>query len=560
MKKKSQNGLYVAFDIGTVSIKAAVIEVSDKGQRLAALEEELLKPISAYPGEEEYREQLIAALKNLSTRLPINQCREVSALFSHRELQVKIVELPAQVHSDQLDKLLNWEAKKLLSPTFREEPYAFSYKVLRNNPYTVALSVIPQRLLERFTELFDHAGIDLNCSFSEVYGAHELKEIVDISGLPALSIVNFGHTGTHLQIFSAGELRFYRFIPSGMADMSEPPTESELEMYSQKIRFSFDYFRAVSKLNQIDILYFMGGGAAQPGILPFERTYFNPTRVNIVDISSGLDISLILPELADNQPAEDRQRRLLPYIPAVGACLACLAEDAASMNLSGRLRNRKRELKIARLAGLLPIVFGLIGVLAAILALMLFRNNMQAELAAIESQLTFARMNTEAAQVKLSKLRASAASTLKLSPQAKKALSPLLKSRQATASSLFHVFAQKPAGLRIEEILIRNQLEAESINLETPNDSTGENGQEPEAEPKSPFTSRLAGENFDDQQLREGLRGQTLLLKGSADSNEIIGQYIESLTGKKALLRIRSLNTRKNANSGIEFLLKGELP
>lgn len=559
MKKKVSNSLYVAFDIGTVSIKAALIEDNDKGRRLAALEEELLKPQSAYPGEEEFRVQIIDALRNLSARLPMKQCREVSALFSHRELQVKIIELPAQVQPDQLDKLLNWEAKKLLSPAFREEPYSFSYKILRKSPYTVVLSVIPQRLLERFTELFEKAGINLDCSFPEVYAAHELKEIIDISGLPALSIVNFGHTGTHLQIFSAGELKFYRFIPSGMSDMSDPPTESELEMYSQKIRFSFDYFRAVSKLNQIDILYFMGGGPAQPGILPFERNYFNPTRVNIVDISSGLDISLILPELADNQPAEERQRRLLPYIPAVGASLAALADDAPSTNLSGRLKNHKRELQLEKLAGVLPAVTAVAGLLIAVLALILLHNNMQSELAEINSQLNFVRMNTDAAQIKLNKYRATAVNSIKLSPAARKALSPAMKSRQSAAAALFHVFAQKPEMLQLEEILIRNELEAESIGLEAQTAGSPGTENDPETDPRAAFTSRSAAGNFDDQQLREGLKGQILLIRGNAENNEAIGQYIENLSSKRAVTRIKSLNTRKNG-TGIEFLLKGVLP
>ena len=37
-------------------------------------------------------------------------------------------------------------------------------------------------------------------------------------------------------------------------------------------------------------------------------------------------------------------------------------------------------------------------------------------------------------------------------------------------------------------------------------------------------------------------------------------QYAENLTGRKAIKRVRSLNTRKGRASGVEFLLKGELP
>ena len=116
MKKKLKTGLFVSFDIGSVSIKATVVEVNEKGRRLSTTEEELLKPLAAYPGEEEFRGQIVDALKNLASRLPLKQCSAVTALYSNRELQVKIIELPSQVQADQLDNLLNWEAKKLLSP------------------------------------------------------------------------------------------------------------------------------------------------------------------------------------------------------------------------------------------------------------------------------------------------------------------------------------------------------------------------------------------------------------------------------------------------------------
>lgn len=556
MKKKLKTGLFVSFDIGSVSIKATVVEVNEKGRRLSTTEEELLKPLVAYPGEEEFRGQIVDALKNLASRLPLKQCSAVTALYSNRELQVKIIELPSQVQADQLDNLLNWEAKKLLSPAFREEPYAFSYKVLRKAPYSVAMAVVPQRLLEKFTELFELAKINLTGTYTEVFAAHELKEIIDISGLPALSIVNFGNSGTHLQIFSAGELKFYRFIPSGLSDMSDPPTETELEMYSQKIRFSFDYFRAVSKLNQIDILYFMGGGASQHGVLPFERNYFNPTKVNIVDISSGLDISPVLSELSQNQPAEEKQRRLLPFLPAIGACLAGMAEDSLHMNLSGRLTSQKREAKMAKLAGTLPFWTGMAGMLIAIIALLALHGSMLADQKSLYEQLNLVRMNTEAVSIKLNKHKASSENNLKLSPQAAKLLRPLLKSRNKTAEALFHIVAQKPETLNIEKIMIRTELEAESISFENADAEAIQT--EDGSNAPLPGIIRSQSEN-DDQQLREGLKGEVLVIAGSAQAIENIGEYAEILTKKQAVKRIKSLNTRKG-KAGFEFLLKGVLP
>lgn len=564
MKSTSNKGLYAAFDIGTAAIKAVIIEVTDTGKRLASLEDEPLKPVSEFPGEDEYRQHVIASLLNLTERLPLKECRHVAALYSNRELQVKIIELPSQVQADQIDKILNWEAKKLLSPNFREEPYAFAYKIIRKNPYMVALSVIPQRLLERFTDMFESAGIKLDSSYGEAFAADALKEIVDISGLPAMSIVNFGYSGTHLQIFAAGELRFYRFIPSGMSEMTVPPTDSELEMFAQKIRFSFDYFRAISKLNQIDSLFFMGGGAALPGALPFSRSYFNPSRVNIVDTSGGIDISPILPEITDNSPAEEKQRRLLPFIPSIGAILASLSEQSASMNLSECLKNKKRDKRIQELAKLLPLWIGIGGLLLIVLVLFVWRGSLQQRLQETEKQKDSARMGVEAVTIKANRLRASLDTAIKLSPAARKALLPVIQNRLSVDQLLFVMAQARPEGLKIDEILIRADAEAENIGFENvdmqmPGD-TGETGEYGETTPRNEFASSLADDVGDSDATGEGLIGKIIIIKGTAASNEELSQFAGTLSEKRVIKRYKGIDSRKTKASGLEFLIRGELP
>ncbi|PKL42545.1 MAG: hypothetical protein CVV41_13410 [Candidatus Riflebacteria bacterium HGW-Riflebacteria-1] len=561
MKNTNKNGLYAAFDIGTAAIKAAIIEITDSGKRIATIEEEVLKPIGEFPGEEEHRLHVIESLKSLAGRLPIKDCRHVAALYSNRELQVKIIELPGQVQIEQIDKILNWEAKKLLSPNFREEPYAFAYKLVRKNPYMVALAVIPQRLLERFADMFEVAGINLESMYGEVFAADALKEIVDISGLPAMSIVNFGHSGTHLQIFAAGELRFYRFIPSGMSEMTIPPTDNEFEMFAQKIRFSFDYFRAISKLNQIDSVFFMGGGAALQGAMPFSRTYFNPSRVNIVDTSSGIDISPILPELADNAPAEEKQRRLLPFIPAIGAILACLSEQSVTMNLSACLKNKKREKRMQKLARLLPLWIGTAGVLLIMVVLFSMRINLEQEIADTQKQLETAKRFSETVSIKTSQMRAALDTSVKLSPPARKALEPIIQNRLTVDQLLFVLANDKPEGLRVDEILLRTDSEAESIDLRSedaaPQGDSGEYGDDVQ---KNEFASTLTEELGDSEQFGEGLIAKVVVIKGTALSNEELSKYTSTLSEKRVIARYRAISSRKGSSSGLEFLIRGELP
>lgn len=560
MKSKTHNGLYVAFDIGTVSIKAAVLEVNDSGQRLSAIEEEALKPASAFPGEDEHKKQIVEALKNISSRLPIARCRGISALFANRELQVKIIELPSMVQNDQISKILNWEAKKLLSPNFREEPYSFSYRIIRSNPFVVALAVIPQRLLEKFTDIFEEAGIKLDGAFGEVFAGQALKDIIDISGAPVLSIVNIGQTGTHLQIFSAGELKFYRFIPSGMSEMSVPPTTTELEMYSQKIRFSFDYFRAVSKLNQIDRIFFMGGGVAQPDILPFERSYFSPSKINIVDISSGVDISPMLPDLGDNAPAEEKQRRLLPFIPAIGAILASISSESKEMNLFAQLKSSRRDRKIQELAKLLPLWLGIFGIIITAAILLAMKSSVAEELAEVQKKLDTARMSNEATNIKIAKYKAALDTGTKLSPAERKALEPLLKTRTSVDKALYNIFQNRPAGLRFDEILIRTDQESETYVFEDQQNVPDNQSGEIEENSMAAFQSRFDGGTIDQEQLREGIVGKILVIRGTCSNHEEISQFSEVLLKNKLLIRLKLLQTRAKNQNTLEFLLKGEMP
>ncbi len=562
MKKVISDGLYAAFDVGTSSIKAVIVELIKGEKRLVTIEKEELKPITEFPGDDEYRHYLIETLKSLASRLPMKELRGVSSVFSHRELQTKIIELPSQVLIEQIEKILSWEAKKLLSPNYKEEPFTFSYKIVNNSPLKVAITVIPQHIFEKFAELFSLAGIELTGSFSEVFCGQSLKDIIDQTNLPALSIVNLGQSGTHLQIFSAGELRFYRFIPSGTSEFSEPPVTSELEMYAQKIRFSFDYFRAVTKLSQIDALFFMGGGASIQDFLPFVRSYFSPTRINIVDISAGVDISPILPEIGENAPAEDKQRRLLAFLPAVGAVMSEIDQNADAMNMARQLREKKREKQLQKLSTQIPIYIGIVGILLTLASLISIKNHKLSELQRLQDEVTTVSTLYEASQIKLKKLKKSSDKSLKLLPQEKKAIAPILKSDLSASEILFYIAKSKPDEVSISDILLRSSQEAEEIQIEKEpelNDQLGDSTNQDSNE--SPFLSKLGGMNSSgDDQLEDSLKAQILIVSGKTDSSEALASFTHELTKKRLVARYKTIVTRKNKDGKIQFLLKGELP
>jgi Tfp pilus assembly PilM family ATPase len=564
MKKQNQDGLYAVFDIGSNAIKAAVLEITNGNKRLATIEKVELKPFNEFPDEIEHRNHVRESLKSLSERIPLKECTKVSSLFYHRELQVKIIELPNQIESDQIEKILNWESKKLLSPNYREEPYTFAYKILHQRPYKVALAVIPQHILETFSSLFEEAGIKLTGAFSEVFASHSLKELTDHTGLPALSIANMGQNGTHVQIFSSGELKFYRFIPSGLAEFSTPPQEKEMEVYAQKIRFSFDYFRAVSKLAQIDALFFMGGGPAKANFLPFIRSYFSPTRVGIVDISSGIDISPILPELSDNSVNEEKQRNLLSFLPAIGAILSHLEDDDNCTNLAGRLETKKAKEKLEQLSKQLPLWIGAIGIVLIAAIIFVMSSGRKATLKEAVNQLETEKTMVQATNIKIARYNTNTSQKLRLSPAGRKALKPILKDHLSGAEILFHIASSRPKTITLKEILIRSSANAENINLENqssevtpqpgmatsmiPNESTESN--------EDQYSSRFSQL---DGQTDEGLTGETLVIYGFAENNKTLSEFTEKLIKKRVIKRVSSINSRKTPAKTFEFLVKGEL-
>lgn len=567
--KKTSPGLYCVFDIGAAAIKAVVIEVNDAGKRLINTETEAFEQSGSFSSEEEYMEQVTEKLSELAQKLPLAKCKKIASTFYNRELQVKIIDMPDQVKPEQLEQVLPWEAKKLLSSHYKEQPFAFSYSIIKERPMSIALAVIPQQLLENHLAVFNNAGIKIDSVYTDVFSAMALQPIVDLAGLPALSIVNFGYSGTHVQIFSTGKLKFYRFIPSGTAEMGNPPRESDLEMYSQKIRFSFDYFRAVSKLSQVDNLYFMGGGCAYDEVLPFEQTYFNPTKVHGLDVSSAMDISPIMSANKDESvAAADKTKGLLPYIPAIGACLAAMNPESDTMDLKTQFNKQERTKNIEKLLQTLPYVLAALGIIISFSILTAMYSAKKAELDDVNLKLGMNQNEISACEIKMVSLGTTEnEEQLLLSPQSKKVVEPIISHKYAYANLFIKIMACRQPGMKITDVLLRNNAEAEDIALKDENDNTfGENQEEDNK--LAPYTSKFTTA-LSEQQIKEDFTGNIAIIHGIAETPEAVCVFSEALAKnakpenmKKALppviKRYLSINTRKSGKR-IEFLLKGEL-
>ena len=566
MTKKLIPGAYAAIDIGTKSVKAIVIEVNDKAKRLLNVESIDLAPFDSFTNEEDYNKQIKEAISKLVKKLELTKCRKIISLFYNREFQVKLIDFPNNVKAEQLGQMLPWEAKKLLSSHYKEEEFSYSYCITRGNPLSVALAVVPQSILNAHIKLFENTGIKPESVYTDVFSALALQPIVDIAGLPALSIVNFGYSGTHLNIFSTGKLKFYRFIPTGTSEMGNPPRESELEMYSQKIRFSFDYFRAVSKLSQVDALFFMGGGSAIPDVLNYEQNYFSPTKINPLDISSEIDISPVISVSFNEEVNQENSQKLLPFVPVIGACLADFREDSENLDLLTLFKNKEKEKKLEKLAQTLPVIVGIIALIIGIGILSYLYNhkretldNLRVEENSIKTDIDICKGKIQTMQEPKFKIN--------LSPASMKIVEPIINNKSSLSTLLYRTMSLRTSGMKIDDILIRNREEAEQITLKSDVDDIY-NNEEIEQDKTSPYLSKLSTEITEDQ-IKESIEGNIAIIHGYADTPEQVSKFSEGLNSvikdknnnalPKAIKRYISINMHKARNRKIEFLLKGEL-
>ncbi len=608
MSKKPSPGLYGVIDIGTKTVKAIVIEVNNNSQRLLNIDSVELAAFDTFTDEEKYNDQISEAISKLADNLNLHKCKKIISLFYNRELQVKLIDFPNTVGVDHLNQVLPWEAKKLLSPHYKEEEYTYSYCITRGNPLSIALAVVPLPLLKNHLNLFNKTGIKPDSVYTDVFATLALQPIIDLAGLPALSVVNFGYSGTHLNIFSAGKLKFYRYIPTGSSEMTNPPRENELEMYSQKIRFSFDYFRAVSKLNQVDALFFMGGGTAIPNVLNYEQNYFSPTRISALDVSSKIDISPVMSANLIGTASQENANSISCFIPAIGACFADFREDSENMDLLNLIKQQEKEKNLEKLANTVPVFLGLISIiLASFFLYYLYTEkkdlfaNLAIELKDKDKQLNEYKKDLD------NKKGSEKVNPIRLCPKSLDFVKQMIVSKNSLHNLFDVIDKEKPKNVQIKEILIRNHQEASQIYLKSKEELERENfdsdiieEDNPKIKPKSSkkessdiysiFTEDETDETektdkivfnskplvyesklstpITEQQIQEDFEGKVVIIHGFAEKATDVSEFSDTLSINfqdsndnylpSAIKRYIGINLRENENK-IEFLLKGEI-
>jgi Tfp pilus assembly PilM family ATPase len=568
MKLTLPDGLYAAFDLGSHAVKAILLEKTEGKLRLTGVESETLKSQNDFPGESEFRTHQFETLRDLAAKLPLRQCRECFALYNSRETQVKIVDLPREILPDQVSGVLFWEAKKLLSPAMKTEPFLFAYRRVQDSPPAYAVAVIPTSRVQRLLELYEQAGVTVSGLYSEVFTVSALKACLPASGFPAYSLINIGFYNTYINIFAGGNLKFFRHIPSGLSEFSEVSDPREFEVFSQKIRFSFDYFRAVSKLPQIDDISLMGGGATHKEFLTFSRDYFQPSKVTPLDLSSLADVSPVLAKFGGETS------RLLPFLPAITCFFAHNDPQAEPANFAAGYRKILEAERYKRWSEFLPLVFGFIGVLIIAGVVYGLHATADAEKVRVQKAVSIAEQDVGAARIKVTRLQSSTVRFAMSEPE-KRFLKDLLRPRPSPDAILFKVVTSLPEGVTLKSLHLGPAVdddqtfaeEAQALPVdEAPpkapadNETTVPGAPQAESEPRETEIPATTNDEQTSALNAANLSEKTLVLKGTAETYDHLLIFVEKLKAAGAIKRYQMLQSARKPGEPVRFAVMGELP
>ncbi len=553
-KPAATDGLTIIVDLGSHAVKAAVIERQGTVNSLVAIEEEVFQPVGTFANDAAYFEHQVSVIRTLAARLPLAKAKRVLGLFNNRELQVKIVDLPREVPPEKMRDLLAWESRKLLSPNYKSEAVLFAYRAIRQSPLTVALAVVPQSQLERWLQLLTAGNIPVAGAYPAVFAAIAAKEAMGPGNVPAVSLIDIGQTTTHIQIFAMGELKFYRNIPAGISDIPAEPTDHDWETFTQKIRFSFDYFRAVTKLGQIDDIRFYGGGARRDGFLNYARGYFAPGKADLLDLSGQIDVTPVLKSGGSNRS------RLLPFYPALAVYLAGVdIAHADDTDLLLQHRQRIEQEVSQRRWQVVPLVAGALMLVVLALVMNAHSASLDETLALRRTECKRAEEQVKALDQKVAAAQSAANRGLEQYPTAwRRQLATVCGDHTRGTDVLMGLFRNTPAGLTVQGFEIRPLVEdnPDEPMVEARND---EDSDESGVAGASDGTAPSAGAMGAGNNALNDLGGELLVVRGTAASSGPMLAFTEQLRTARTIVRVRRLQSERVTGGTIRFLLKGEL-
>lgn len=586
-----KDGYYIIYDIGTYSAKSALIEVSNGQKKLTSIDYEILKQLKEFISENDYYLHIQEIIKVLSLRLPINEAQNIIAVLNHRDIQIKIIDLPESITKQNLQQTLYWEAKKLLNPTYKNESFIYGWEIIKEKPnLSLLLGVAPYALIERFEKIFSELGIFLHSVIPAPFCNTYYKKFLEFYHNPnsTISFIEIGHNSTIIQIYNNSELKFFRFIPSGASDFIDTLSRNEIENYTQKIRFSFDYFRASTKISNIETIMICGGGAKIKELFDFIREYFHPSTIDFTDFSRVLDTSLFENKSPLDSFLGYRYLDLLPYSTALAAFSKFesinnykIDESLVNIDFIRSLRELELEDKINFLSKRVFLYTLLIGVFIISGIIYFWQSLLIHELEEIRNKTTVINNSIIAANLKLNQKSKLVMPYINFTPQEKSFLEPLFTRNIINYQLdrlLYFIERKRPKGVKIFKINIKSkeQLETEigsdlsDILKFLSNKNTALSSDNSESDTNSELGTQSNSSQMQEQdefktfEKIETIGGDVIQIIGTAQDLTLIGSYVNNLQEVNVISNIRSMNYKaypiNNLNNPEKiFIIQGEL-
>ncbi len=367
-------------DIGTHSVKVAVLRETGKGTKLVNLGIEEIPQIK----EEEREPAAIEAIKKILEKNDIKARRAITAL-SGGAVNINNLTVP-EMPEEELGEGIRWEAEQYIPFSLDEAFLDFIVlgEVTEAGARKLEVVVIAalKETVNKRVSLLEEAGLrPRNLNINPLALWNSLERSSEMGKEEVVALVDLGRETTSINVFREGKLRFTRdiavggekataavqkglnldFVEAEKRKREEGIEESSpiyplitpvIEQLSSEIGRSLDFYKAQSREPKIDRVVLSGGGAKLKNIDKF--------------LAEGLGIKVELSTPFRNIECDpqtfppDYLEEVSPaFTIAIGLALSALKPKRISL-LPVELRKEPKELLMESLpkvgAGLLPFI------------------------------------------------------------------------------------------------------------------------------------------------------------------------------------------------------------
>jgi type IV pilus assembly protein PilM len=296
----------IGIDIGSASVKAAVVDHATDTPRLLRLVSAPMPPEAIREGEVADREAVIDALRRLVEQFHAPMER-VTVAVGGRDVVVRKIGIEPAAESD-LPEVIRWEAESVVPFEMRDVHLAWQRLETGTDEKTDILLVAARKeLVKQRLELLSEAGIHASIVDVDVFGLFNAFEHNYPSATDSLmALINVGHETATIVVCEEGVPVGGRDVPFGSRQLAREPGDegadpgAELGLAVERTIASVVDARSARRASSV----FLSGGAARTPRLGDAVARYLGTHVEVVTPFQRLDVAPeVLARLGDDDQA-----------------------------------------------------------------------------------------------------------------------------------------------------------------------------------------------------------------------------------------------------------------